>query len=81
MFIYENFFKVTSLRQSVIERDRRISELSERHSHDLATIREAQLEALQSNRHLTTTVDHVLKVSKFAMSNWGRICTKCCFIL
>ncbi|XP_071520657.1 uncharacterized protein corn isoform X2 [Panulirus ornatus] len=53
--------KVTSLRQSVIERDRRISELSERHSNDLATIREAHLEALRSNRHLTTTVDHVLK--------------------
>lgn len=53
--------KVTSLRQSVIERDRRISELSERHSHDLKSIHEAQVEAHRSNRRLTTTVDHVLK--------------------
>lgn len=53
--------KVASLRQSVIERDRRISELSERHSEDLASIREAQIEAQKSNRRLTTTVEHVLK--------------------
>ncbi|XP_042228962.1 rootletin-like isoform X2 [Homarus americanus] len=53
--------KVTSLRQSVIERDRRVNELSERHSQDLATVRECQIEAHRSNRRLTTTVDHVLK--------------------
>ncbi|XP_068241894.1 uncharacterized protein [Palaemon carinicauda] len=53
--------KVTSLRQSVIERDRRISELSERHSEDLASIREAQLEAQKSNRRMASTVEHVLK--------------------
>ncbi|CAL4071125.1 unnamed protein product [Meganyctiphanes norvegica] len=53
--------KVASLRQSVIERDRRISELSERHSQDLTTIREAQIDAQRCNRRLTTTIDHVLK--------------------
>ncbi|XP_066940099.1 uncharacterized protein corn isoform X6 [Macrobrachium rosenbergii] len=53
--------KVTSLRQSVIERDRRISELSERHSEDLASIREAQLEAQKCNRRMASTVEHVLK--------------------
>nr|XP_027227754.1 rootletin-like isoform X1 [Penaeus vannamei]XP_027227755.1 rootletin-like isoform X1 [Penaeus vannamei] len=53
--------KVASLRQSVIERDRRISELSERHSQDLAALREAQVEAQRSNRRFTTTVDHVLR--------------------
>lgn len=53
--------KVTSLRQSVIERDRRINELSERHSQDLKAIHEAQVEAHRSNRRFTTTIDHVLK--------------------
>ncbi|XP_076040990.1 microtubule-binding protein cornetto isoform X2 [Oratosquilla oratoria] len=53
--------KVASLRQSVIERDRRISELSERHLQDLTSIHEVQVESQQSNRVLSTTVDQVLK--------------------
>ncbi|KAK7073685.1 hypothetical protein SK128_017553 [Halocaridina rubra] len=53
--------KVVSLRQSVIERDRRISEFSERHSEDLATIHEAQIEAQKNTRLLTSTVEDVLK--------------------
>lgn len=53
--------KVTSLRQSVMEREKQIIELNERHSKDLASLREAQGQAQRSATHHTSTVDHVLK--------------------
>ncbi|KAK3872751.1 hypothetical protein Pcinc_022186 [Petrolisthes cinctipes] len=53
--------KVASLRQSVIERDRRIGELSDQHSQDMKNVRETQLVAQCSTQRFTTTVDHVLK--------------------
>lgn len=53
---------MTSLRQSVIERDRRIGELGDQHSQDLKNVREAQLVAQRSTQRFTATVDHVLKV-------------------
>lgn len=62
VFTHIFLFQVTSLRQSVIERDRRIGELSDQHSQDLKNVREAQLVAQRSTQRFTTTVDHVLKV-------------------
>ncbi|KAG0720873.1 hypothetical protein GWK47_047600 [Chionoecetes opilio] len=49
--------KVTSLRQSVMEREKQIIELNERHGKDLASLREVQRSSMQH----TTTMDHVLK--------------------
>lgn len=54
--------QVTSLRQSVMEREKQIIDLNERHAKDVASLREAQGQAQRSATHLTSTVDHVLKV-------------------
>lgn len=53
--------KVTSLRQSVMEREKQIIELNERHSKDLGSLREAQGQAQRTATQLTSTVDQVLK--------------------
>ncbi|XP_063843658.1 myosin-7B-like isoform X3 [Scylla paramamosain] len=53
--------KVTSLRQSVMEREKQIIELSDRHAKDLASLREAQGQTQYTSMQLTSTVENVLK--------------------